>query len=64
MAFSGPGPGRPKGTPHKIPAKIKELCLKAAPEVIAELKRLMLDKNRLAAAMPSSTEASAKPRSQ
>jgi hypothetical protein len=44
--------GRPKGTPNKIPAKIKELCLKAAPDVIAELKRLMQDKNpmvRLAA---------------
>ena len=44
--------GRPKGVVDKIPAKIRALCLKAAPEAIAELQRLMQDKNpavRLAA---------------
>jgi hypothetical protein len=53
MKFEAGNPGRPKGTPNAIPAKIRALCLKAAPEAIAELKRLMLDKNpaiRLAAA--------------
>jgi HEAT repeat protein len=50
--FEKGNPGRPKGSVNAIPAKIKALCLKAAPEVIAELKRLMQDKNpaiRLAA---------------
>jgi hypothetical protein len=53
MKFEAGNPGRPKGTPNAIPAKIRALCCKKAPEAIAELERLMADKNpaiRLAAA--------------
>jgi hypothetical protein len=40
MAFSGPGPGRPKGCQNKVAKDIKAICQKLGPDLIAGLKDL------------------------
>src|SRR5262245_35709181 len=49
------GAGRRAGTPNRVAASIKEICQKAAPELIAELFRLAKhgrhEMTRIAAAM-------------